>query len=159
MLRGAVSCQSPRRRWYQADSRLFPFKFTRPSGSSSRVTWHFTSAHHLILDPRLILDPSQSSVLEMATSVHGDGEEQAGEAEPGEDGYWPALEILGEKRHEYLVNWDGTDPETGLPWTPTWTRKTEVTDDLIEAWKEKQAAKKKKKPPGMPGFASPKDKC
>jgi len=114
--------------------------------------------HHLILNPRLILIPCQSSALEMATSTRGDGEEQAGEAEPGEDGYWPALEILGERKHEYLVNWDGTDPETGRPWSPSWTRKTEVTDDLIEAWGEKKAAKKKKKPPGMPGFAPQKDK-
>lgn len=94
----------------------------------------------------------------MATSVHSDGEEQAGEAEPGEDGYWPALEILGEKKYEYLVNWDGTDPETGRPWPPSWTRKTEVTDDLIEAWEGKKAAKKKKKPPGIFGFTTPKDK-
>lgn len=94
----------------------------------------------------------------MATSVRNDGEEQVEEPEPGEDGYWPALEILGENRYEYLVNWDGTDPGTGKRWEPTWTRKTEVTDDLIEVWEEKKAATKKKSRPGTFSFAPPKDK-
>jgi len=80
----------------------------------------------------------------MATSVRDDGEEQVEEPEPGEDGYWPALEILNETKYDYLVKWDGVDPETGRAWEPSWTRKSEVTDDLIEAWEAKEAAKVKK---------------
>jgi hypothetical protein len=79
----------------------------------------------------------------MTTRIHSDKEEQTEADEPGEDGYWPALEILSERRHDYLVNWDGINPETGRAWTPSWTRKTEVTEDLIEAWETKKATKKK----------------
>ena len=92
----------------------------------------------------------------MVTSVHGE-EERAEGGEPGEDGYWPALEILNERKYDYLVNWDGVDPETGRPWTPSWTRKSEVTEDLIEAWEAKKLAKKKNNRPGVPGFAPLKD--
>jgi hypothetical protein len=88
----------------------------------------------------------------MATSVHSDGEEdQLEESEPGEDGYWPALEILNERKHDYLVHWDGVNPETGRAWTPSWTAKTEVTEDLIEAWQAKKAAKKKRNRRGALG--------
>lgn len=79
----------------------------------------------------------------MTARVYSDEEEQVEVAEPSEDGYWPALEILNERRHDYLVNWDGIDPETGRAWTPSWTKKTEVTEDLVEAWEVKKAAKKK----------------
>lgn len=63
--------------------------------------------------------------------------------EEPEDGYWPALEILNERKLDYLVNWDGLDPATGKAWAPSWTKKSEVTEDLIEVWKAKKAAKKK----------------
>ena len=90
----------------------------------------------------------------MVTSIHSGGEEQVEGSEPGDDGYWPALEILKERKHDYLVNWDGVDPETGKPWTPSWTRKVEVTEDLIEVWEAKKALKKKKSRRGVPGFDS-----
>ena len=96
----------------------------------------------------------------MTTGVHSDKEEEEVEVtEPSEDGYWPALEILGERKHDYLVNWDGIDPETGRAWTPSWTRKTEVTEDLIEAWDVKKAAKKKNNPRGVLEYARLGDKC
>lgn len=80
----------------------------------------------------------------MVLSAHSDDDEaRAEEAEPGEDGYWPALEILNERKRDYLVNWDGIDPETGRAWSPSWTRKSEVTEDLIEVWEAKKASKKK----------------
>lgn len=95
----------------------------------------------------------------MARSVHGDSEEeQVEEPEPGEDGYWPALEILKERKYTYLVEWDGINPETGKAWEPTWTMKTEVTEDLVEVWDAKKAAKKKKSRRGAFGFAPLKDK-
>ena len=97
-------------------------------------------AHHP--RPQSASDTRSVSVFcaEMVTSVHSDSE-----GEPGEDGYWPALEVLNERKHDYLVNWDGINPETGRAWTPSWTRKTEVTEDLIEVWEAKKAAKKKNK--------------
>lgn len=96
----------------------------------------------------------------MAAIVHSDKEENQVEVdESSEDGYWPALEILSEKKHDYLVNWDGINPETGRAWTPSWTRKTEVTDDLIEAWEIKKAAKKKNNHRGVPESARLGDKC
>jgi len=95
----------------------------------------------------------------MVTSVHSDGEEdQLQGSELGEDGYWPALDILNERKHDYLVNWDGIDPETGKPWAPSWTRKSEVTEDLIEAWEAKKAAKKNNRR-GVLDSAWVKDKC
>lgn len=90
----------------------------------------------------------------MATSVHSSEEEEQVEvAEPGEDGYWPALEILNERKNDYLVNWDGINPETGRAWTPSWTGKSEVTEDLVEAWDAKKATKKKNNRRGVPGSA------
>lgn len=97
---------------------------------------------------------------EMATSVHSDDDEEKVEGpEPGEDGYWPALEILNERKRDYLVLWDGTDPETGKAWEPSWTSKTEVTEDLIEVWVAKKAAKKKKNRRGVLDSVWVKDKC
>ena len=94
----------------------------------------------------------------MVTGVHSDGEqEQVEESEPGEDGYWPALEILNERKRDYLVNWDGINPETGRAWSPSWTKKAEVTEDLIEVWETKKAAKKKNKRRGVLGSARLKD--
>lgn len=95
----------------------------------------------------------------MATSVQSDGEEDQLEvSEPGEDGYWPALEILNERKRDYLVRWDGINPETGKTWEPSWTQKSEVTDDLIEVWDAKKAAKKNNRR-GVFGFTWLKDEC
>jgi len=95
----------------------------------------------------------------MVASVHSDDEEvHVEESEPGEDGYWPALEILNERKHDYLVDWDGINPQTGRAWTPSWTRKAEVTEDLIEVWDAKKAAKKKNGRPGTLDSTRPKDK-
>jgi len=123
----------------------------------------YVLAHHVIayhLPPQSASDTLSVSVFcaEMATSVHSDGEEeQVEESEPGEDGYWPALEILNERKHDYLVNWDGINPGTGRAWSPSWTRKTEVTEDLIDVWETKKAAKKKNKRRGTLGSAWLKD--
>lgn len=95
----------------------------------------------------------------MTTGVHSDKEEQIEVDEPGEDGYWPALEILSERKRDYLVNWDGINPETGRAWTPSWTAKSEVTEDLIEAWETKKVAKKKNNRRGVLESARLGDKC
>lgn len=100
-------------------------------------------AHHLHPEPASVAHSAQTFRAEMAASVHSDDEEQADFSEPGEDGYWPAIEILKERKHDYLVNWDGINPETGRAWTPSWTGKSEVTEDLIEAWEAIKYATRK----------------
>ncbi|KAJ7084905.1 hypothetical protein B0H15DRAFT_951390 [Mycena belliarum] len=58
--------------------------------------------------------------------------------------HFPAIAILGERRSRYLVQWDGRD-ETGKPWPDSWEPKSNVTDDLVSAWKAKKADTKTKK--------------
>lgn len=131
-----------------------------------KTLWELILGHMIVYVhascDRGLSSPSRSvSVLcaEMVLSVRSDDEEaQVEEAEPGEDGYWPALEILNERKHDYLVNWDGIDPETGRAWTPSWTRKSEVTEDLIEVWEAKKALKKKGGRGGVLDSAWPENK-
>ena len=85
---------------------------------------------------------------EMATKVHS--VEAEGQIEGSDDEYWPAIEILAERKGDYLVNCDGINPDTGRAWTPSWTSKTVVTEDLVEAWEAKKAAKKKGSRRGVP---------
>jgi hypothetical protein len=52
-----------------------------------------------------------------------------------DDELWDVTDIIDEKRGQYLVNWAGVDPATGKPWKPSWVAKGDVTDDLVEKWK------------------------
>jgi hypothetical protein len=54
---------------------------------------------------------------------------------------WNAECILQERRGQYLVRWEGIDPDTGEPWADSWVAKHDCTDDLIKEWKEEKRAK------------------
>ena len=56
---------------------------------------------------------------------------------------WEVIEITAEKGKQYRVRWAGTDPKTRKPWPQSWVPKHDCTDDLVLAWKRKQALKKK----------------
>lgn len=60
----------------------------------------------------------------MASDVETSQESQAAS---GESDLWAVTEILAEKGNKYRVQWDGTDPETGEPWPPSWIPKTYAT--------------------------------
>jgi hypothetical protein len=145
---GTVSWCCPRWRLCQAGGVYF-VQFLKAQWQLILGHMIVTSMHHVIVDhphPQPATDTRSAPVFcaDMVLSIHSDDDEaQVEEAEPGEDGYWPALEILGERKRDYLVNWDGIDPETGRAWAPSWTQKSEVTEDLIEVWEAKKALKKK----------------
>jgi hypothetical protein len=91
-----------------------------------------------------------SSPKHASTSV--DVPEYYTQFEPGSDDnetLWSVLEIVKEDKRRYLVKWEGTDPDTGKPWDPSWVPKTDCTDDLIYEWKlmkaKKAKARKKKR--------------
>ncbi|EJD03248.1 uncharacterized protein FOMMEDRAFT_156633 [Fomitiporia mediterranea MF3/22] len=63
---------------------------------------------------------------------------------------YDVVEIKGEKRGMYLVQWAGVD-ENGKPWDDSWVPRQDVTDDLVEAWKRKKAEMKVQKVRGTPG--------
>ncbi len=46
---------------------------------------------------------------------------------------WPAKGIIDEKQDEYLVDWDGVDPNTKQPYLPTWEPKKNCKE-LVAAW-------------------------
>lgn len=59
---------------------------------------------------------------------------QAGSTQfnPSADGQmFKALSILEEKGKKYLIDWAGTDPETGKHWEPTWEPKGHASNKLI----------------------------
>ncbi|KAJ7182857.1 hypothetical protein C8R43DRAFT_15141, partial [Mycena crocata] len=56
---------------------------------------------------------------------------------------YDAIEILKEKKGQYLIKWDGVDPATGKPWPDSWANKRDCTDDIVATWKLKKAQKKK----------------
>jgi hypothetical protein len=103
-------------------------------------------AHHPHSIPRPVLVPCQSSAPRWlqaftATAKRSRRKDQS----PVKTGTGLLLRSLTSRKHDYLVKWDGINPETGRAWTPSWTsKKTEVTEDLIEVWETKKAAKKKK---------------
>ncbi|GAA5889385.1 hypothetical protein JCM5296_006346 [Sporobolomyces johnsonii] len=63
----------------------------------------------------------------------------------GEDsqGYWKAVEIIGETANKYWIVWAGTDPDTGEPWKPTWEPKENATAALVSTWKTQGKLKQK----------------
>ena len=86
-------------------------------------------------------------------SPEPDEEINATQFEPGGDSdreLWAAITILDERQHkskrgartigEYLVDWEGTNPETGRRWEPSWEPKRDCTDVLIQEWKSKKKA-------------------
>ncbi|KAF6760614.1 hypothetical protein DFP72DRAFT_76553 [Ephemerocybe angulata] len=58
-----------------------------------------------------------------------------------EENLWEILGIVGESRTKYKVKWAGDDPATGKPWGNSWVDKKDVTPDVVQEWKEKQALK------------------
>lgn len=50
------------------------------------------------------------------------------------DEWYLAHSILEETRTHYLIEWVGTDPETGNDWVPTWEPKANANDDLVREW-------------------------
>jgi hypothetical protein len=60
-----------------------------------------------------------------------------------EETLWNVECILQERKGEYLVRWEGTDPVTGKPWPPSWVVKHDCTDDLIGEWKKEKASRQK----------------
>ena len=64
-------------------------------------------------------------------------------AENDDEQLWDVIEILEEKGKRYKVKWAGNDPSTGKPWKASWVGKHDCTNDLIHAWKVKQAQKKR----------------
>jgi hypothetical protein len=84
-------------------------------------------------------------------SPEPDEEINATQFEPGGDSdreLWAATTILDERKRkkgvrtvgEYLVDWEGTDPETGKRWEPSWEPKKDCTNVLIQEWKSKKKA-------------------
>lgn len=56
--------------------------------------------------------------------------------------WWEVKSILGKRERdgsvEYRVDWDGINPHTRKPWTPTWEPVQNLdAPDLVEAWEEK----------------------
>jgi hypothetical protein len=54
--------------------------------------------------------------------------------------YFAAKNILDERARTYLIEWEGTDPETGESYEPTWEPKSNATPALITEWKARKAA-------------------
>lgn len=66
--------------------------------------------------------------------------------EDDSDQLWDVETILNEKNggRYFLVRWLGTD-ENGKRWEDSWVPREDVTDDLVQEWKKKKAAKKAEK--------------
>jgi hypothetical protein len=62
-----------------------------------------------------------------------------------EENLWEILGIIAEKGTKYKVKWAGEDPKTGKPWGNSWVKKSDVTPDVVDEWKEKQAQKLRRK--------------
>ncbi|KIY48474.1 hypothetical protein FISHEDRAFT_73670 [Fistulina hepatica ATCC 64428] len=60
----------------------------------------------------------------------------------GEGQLWEVVKITAEKGKKYKVQWAGAD-EHGKPWPESWVHKHDCTPDLVAAWKEKKAARRK----------------
>ena len=58
---------------------------------------------------------------------------------------WEIVGILAEKDNMYKVKWAGIDPKTNKPWGNNWVKKSDVTPDVVQEWKEKQALKRRRK--------------
>ena len=63
-----------------------------------------------------------------------------------DDQLWEVEYIKSERKDgtEFLVKWAGVD-DNGKPWKDSWVPREDVTDDLVQDWRQKQAAEKKQK--------------
>lgn len=54
--------------------------------------------------------------------------------------YWSVRKVLDEDEisRQYLVDWHGVDPKTGLPWEPTWEPHwcLRGAKDVLDAWED-----------------------
>lgn len=57
---------------------------------------------------------------------------------------YDVIEIVKERKGQYLVRWDGVDPK-GKPWPDTWIDKHEVVEDIVEEWTLKKLQRKTEK--------------
>jgi len=55
--------------------------------------------------------------------------------EGDEETLWKVIEIIDERKKDYLVKWEGIDPDKNKPWDPSWVPKHDCTDDLVASWK------------------------
>jgi hypothetical protein len=62
-----------------------------------------------------------------------------------DENLWEIVGILGEKGGQYKVKWAGIDPKTNKPWGNSWVKKSDVTPDVAQEWKDKQALKRRRK--------------
>ncbi|SGZ00045.1 BQ5605_C034g11322 [Microbotryum silenes-dioicae] len=66
-----------------------------------------------------------------------DNEEEDEDVTPSQK-LWPVKAIIGERRGQYLLAWDGTD-EHGRSYEPTWEAKSNATLGLIKHWEATKA--------------------
>ncbi|KAJ3549108.1 hypothetical protein NMY22_g997 [Coprinellus aureogranulatus] len=86
----------------------------------------------------------------MAKRILQDAEQDSEESQfvpqsGDEENLWEIVGIIREKGNKYKVKWAGEDPKTGKPWGNSWVKKSDVTPDVVEEWKEKQAEKGRRK--------------
>lgn len=56
-----------------------------------------------------------------------------------DENMWDIDGIVEEDRGKYKVKWAGENPATGKGWRDSWVKKSEVTPDVAEIWKEEKA--------------------
>jgi hypothetical protein len=76
-----------------------------------------------------------------AEIIVSDRETPFSDRESDQDQLWDAIEILKERKGQYLIKWAGVDPN-GKPWPDSWTNKRDCTDDIVASWKFKKAEAK-----------------
>jgi hypothetical protein len=66
--------------------------------------------------------------------------------EDDDSNLYEVKELIGKRRWkgktQFLVVWDGLD-KSGKPWPDSWQYKEDCTPDLVRAWEERKAQKKK----------------
>ncbi|KAI5475591.1 hypothetical protein MNV49_001147 [Pseudohyphozyma bogoriensis] len=65
-------------------------------------------------------------------------EEHALEHGEALDERWAALK-LKETKTKYLIEWSGTDPDTGKAWEPSWEPKANASATLVKKWDKSKA--------------------
>lgn len=80
---------------------------------------------------------------EMARNAGATYETQFEPHSDDEETLYNVEKILDERGNKFLVQWEGTDPQTGKKWPPDWVPKTDCTDDLIAEWKQAKERRKR----------------
>lgn len=92
---------------------------------------------------RRATDDSQRASIKSSPSSPGPPPETQFESQNSGE-LWDAIEILDERGQpgsgQYLIRWEGLDPDTGEPWEPTWERRRDVTMGLAAEWKIRKMA-------------------